>query len=82
MAVNVGSAQVVKLVDNVLSEREETVKNDGPNSVVISKDPQMTAAGADTFIVASGAEQDVTLADGEALYAICAGGQTASVELI
>lgn len=81
MAVNVGSA-VVKLKDNVLSEQELTVKNDGPDTVQISKDPQLAAGGADAFLVPANQEQDVTLAVGEALYAICAAGQSASVEVV
>lgn len=82
MAVAIDSTAVVKVVDNVLSEREETVKNDGPGSVVISKDPQLVAGGADAFVVPASSEQDVTLAEGEGLYAICPAGQTASIEVI
>lgn len=82
MSVNVGSAAVVKLVDNVLSEREVTVKNDGPNTVLISKDPQLVVGGATAFQVAANAEQDVTLKPGQGLYAICSAAQTAAVEVL
>lgn len=82
MAIAVDSTATVKLIDNVLSLREETVRNDGPNPVTISKDPGVVVGGATAWALAANGLQDVTLAPGEALYAVCATGQTASLEII
>lgn len=80
MSIAVGSAQVVKVVDNVLSLRTESVRNDGPNAATLSTDPDVVAGGG--FQLAASAVQDVSLEVGEALYAICASGQTAALEVI
>lgn len=80
MAIAVDEHAVVKLVDNVLSARVASVRNDGPNAVKISKDPQVAAAGG--FAVALNGVQSVSLSPGQALYGICAAGQTASLEVI
>jgi hypothetical protein len=82
MAVPVDSSHVVQIVQNVESLTSVAVRNDGPNPVSISRDPDLTAAGADAFVVAVNAEQEVSLEVGQGLYAICAAGQTASVETI
>lgn len=78
----VDSSAVVRIFENVESEGEVVVKNDGPNAVEVSKDPSVTAAGADAFTVAANAEERVWLRPGDGLYAICAAGQSASVEVI
>lgn len=81
MAISVGTT-IVRLVNEVLSEREVTVRNDGASAVFVSTDPQMVASGAQTFSVAVNASQDVTLSPGQSLFAICAAGQSASVEVV
>lgn len=81
MAIAVGAA-VVQIYENVGEEGNVRVKNDGPSAAVISKDPAVTASGADGFNVAANAEETVWLRPGEGLYAICAAGQNASVEVI
>lgn len=82
MAYAVSSAGVTRLTGNVESERQVRVRNEGPNTAWISKDPNVTSGSADAFPVASTTEETVSLASGEALYAICAATQTASVEVI
>lgn len=82
MAIAVTSAAVVQIYENVESHETATVRNDGPNTVTISKDPAVAVGAADGFTVASAATQNVDLAPGEGLYAICASSQTASVEVI
>lgn len=82
MAVAVDSSHVVQIVENVESLTTRSVRNDGPNVVSISRDPAVIAAGTDAFVLAVNAEQAVTLEPGEGLYALCAAGQTASVETI
>lgn len=80
MAIAVGSGAVVAVVRLVESQVIETVRNNGPNAVTLSKDPKVVAGAG--FQVAAAAVQDVDLAPGESLFAICAGGQTASLEVI
>lgn len=76
------AAAVVQIVDNVESEGEVRVRNDGTGSVSVSKDPAMTATSADAFTIAASSEETVWLREGEGLYAICPTGATASVEAI
>jgi hypothetical protein len=82
VAYAITAAAVVKIVKNVEAEGQVTVRNDGTGSVSISKDPLETATGADAFALAANTSQVVWLRPGEALYAVCPGGQTASVEVI
>lgn len=82
VAIAVDSTGVKQLVLEAESLVTVSVRNDGPGPVTISKDPEVTAAGADGFVVAANAEQQVSLRPGEGLFAICAAGQTASVETI
>lgn len=80
MAIAVGPSAVVKVVDNVLSERQVRVKNDGPDPVTLSKDPSVAAGGG--FVVALNAEETVDLEVGQALYAITAATKAASLEVL
>lgn len=80
MATNIGSSQVVKVVDNVLSPREVRVRNTGPDAVILSKNPQVTATSG--FSVALDAVETIWLVPGEAVYAICASGQSAALGVL
>lgn len=75
----VGAGAIVRLIDEA---GEHTVKNDGPGSCAISKDPQLSPTGATAFVLAANTEQDVTLQPGEALFAECPSGATAVLEVI
>lgn len=76
------SAAVVKIVDNVSSAGQVTVRNDGTGTCAIAKDPQLSPTGADAFVLAANTEQDVWLREGDALYAECPSGQTATLSVI
>lgn len=81
--VTVGDAAVVKLVDNTLSARRKTIRSvAGSNPVWLSRNPQVAPDGADAWELDATVAQSVDLAPGEALYAICAAGQTADVQVI
>jgi ABC-type molybdate transport system ATPase subunit len=80
MAIVVGPSAVVKVVDNVLSARVETVRNDGPDAVTVSLNPAIVAGAG--FQIASGAEEQISLQVGQALYAITAATKAASLEVI
>lgn len=82
MAYAVGSAAVVRLTPNVEAAREMRVRNDGPNQCFIAKDPQLAPTAADAFSLAANAEETVWLAEGQALYAVCPAGSSASIEVI
>lgn len=82
MAFAITAAGVTQIYGNTESEAQVRVRNDGPDPVAISKDPQLTAVGADAFILNANTEESVFLRPGEGLYAICGAGHTASVEVI
>jgi hypothetical protein len=81
MAYAIGPA-TVRLTANVESAQEKRVRNDGPDQCFIATDPQLAPAAADSFSLAPSAEETVWVAEGEALYAICAAGSSASLEVI
>lgn len=72
----------VKIVGNVEAAGQRRVKNDGPNSAYVSKDPAVTAASASAFVIPLNAEETIWLAAGEELYAAVAAAQAASIEVI
>lgn len=80
MAIAVGPSAVVKVVDNVLSERTVQVRNNGPDPVTLSKNPAVVAGGG--FQVALNAVQPVELEVGQAVYAITAATKAASLEVL
>lgn len=79
MAYAIGSLTPVRLVDTA---GEHAVRNDGPDSVVIARDPLLAASEAAAFTLPNGSEERVDLQEGEAIFAICGSGHTASVEVI
>lgn len=82
MAFAITDAGVTRIFENTESEDQVNVRNDGPDAVAISKNPAMTAVGADAFILDANTEEKVFLRPGEGLYAVCGAGMTASVEVI
>lgn len=80
MAIDVDDSGIVKVVDNVLSAREVRVKNTGPDAVVLSKDPAVTAAAG--FGLALDGQETVWLSPGEALYAVCDTGDNAALGVL
>lgn len=80
MAIAVGPSAVVKVVDNVLSERTVQIRNNGPDPATLSKDPAVVAGGG--FQIALNAVQPVELEIGQAVYAITAAAKAASLEVL
>lgn len=80
MAIAVGPSAVAKVVDNVLSERTVSIRNNGPDAVTLSKDPSVAAGGG--FQLANAGVQPVELEVGQAVYAITAATKAASLEVL
>lgn len=82
MAIAVSSAARVRIWESSESEGEQTVRNDGPGDVTVSRNPLVVVGGADAFVVKASSEERVWLRPGDGLFAVCASGVTASVEVI
>lgn len=82
MAFAVGPGVTTTLVDEVPSQEEVTVRNDGPDPATVSKDPTVVVGAADGWVLANGDKQDVTLMPGESLYAVVGAGHAASIEVV
>lgn len=73
-------AVAVKVIDSPDSATTRTVRNAGASVVTLSRDSGL-AAGAG-FTLATTKEVPVSFQPGESLWAICAGGQETTLEVL